>query len=196
MRLPSVRATRDERVRALPGDELIPGAAGAFTHAISIKAAPEDVWPWLAQMGAGSRAGWYSYDFIDNGRRPSANRVIAELQAIEPGTLFPAMPGIVDAFHVMRVEQGSCLVLGWRPGPGQPPSTTWAFVLERDAERGTRLIVRVRASPAYRVFGLPNRIGGALIRVVHFVMERKQLIGIRRRAEASRGTARSRQEAA
>ena len=97
MRLPSVRATRDERARALPGDELIPGAAGAFTHAISIKAAPEDVWPWLAQMGAGSRAGWYSYDFIDNGRRPSANRVIAELQAIEPGTLFPAMPGIVDA---------------------------------------------------------------------------------------------------
>ena len=31
-------------------------------------------------MGAGSRAGWYSYDLLDNGRRPSATRLVPELQ--------------------------------------------------------------------------------------------------------------------
>jgi hypothetical protein len=39
------------------------------------------VWPWLAQMGAGSRAGWYSYDVLDNRRRSSATRIIPALPA-------------------------------------------------------------------------------------------------------------------
>ena len=76
----SVRATEGEANRPLPGDELIPEAVASLAHAITIRCDRGDVWPWLAQMGAGSRAGWYSYDFIDNGRRPSAVRVIPELQ--------------------------------------------------------------------------------------------------------------------
>jgi hypothetical protein len=51
----TVRASRAERTRALPGDELIAGSAGSFTHAITIRRPPRDVWPWLAQMRAGSR---------------------------------------------------------------------------------------------------------------------------------------------
>jgi hypothetical protein len=69
-----VRATRTEARQPLPGDDLIPKPVGSLTHAVTITRPPHDVWPWLAQMGAGSRAGWYSYDFLDNGQRFQPNR--------------------------------------------------------------------------------------------------------------------------
>jgi hypothetical protein len=114
----SVRATRRERTRPLPGDELIPIPVGSLTHAITIDRPAREVWPWLAQMGAGSRAGWYSYDFLDNGRRPSATRIVSDLQSIAVGALFPAVPGATDGFHVLWVPLGavySVLVtaVGW-----------------------------------------------------------------------------------
>jgi hypothetical protein len=74
----SVSASLLERTRALPGDEVIPAPIGSHTHAITIHRSPRDVWPWLAQMGAGRRAGWYSYDLLDNGRQPSAGRIVPE----------------------------------------------------------------------------------------------------------------------
>ena len=80
----SVRPRSSERVRSLPGDELLPEAVGSFTHAITIRRPRREIWPWLIQMGAG-RAGWYSYDFIDNGRQPSAKRIVPELQHLEVG---------------------------------------------------------------------------------------------------------------
>ena len=88
-----VRATHLERARALPGDELIPEPVGTLTHAVTVRRPAREVWPWLAQMGAGNRAGWHSYDIIDNGRRRSAARIVEELQHIAVGTLFPAVPG-------------------------------------------------------------------------------------------------------
>jgi hypothetical protein len=103
-----VRATHDERGRALPGDEHLPAAAGVLTHAITIGANAQEVWPWLVQMGAGCRAGWYSYDFLDNGRRASATRVVPELQRIEIGTVFPALPGVTEGFscwHSSRTDR-------------------------------------------------------------------------------------------
>jgi hypothetical protein len=73
----SVRATRGERARTLPGDERLPEAIDTLTHGATIRRAPRDVWPWLVQMGAGSRGGWYS---SDNGRQPSARRIVPDLQ--------------------------------------------------------------------------------------------------------------------
>src|SRR3954469_21632045 len=76
----SARADRGERSRRLPADELIPEPIGALTHAITVQRPRRDVWPWLVHMGAGTRAGWYSYDFLDNGGRPSATSIVPELQ--------------------------------------------------------------------------------------------------------------------
>ena len=59
---------------------MVPDPIFTSTHAITINAPPEQVWPLIAQMG-GSRAGWYSWDLIDNGGTPSARRVVPELQA-------------------------------------------------------------------------------------------------------------------
>ncbi len=179
----SVRATRSERNARLPGDEYIREPFGTMTHAITIVGAPPAVWPWLIQMGAGTRAGWYSYDALDNGRRPSATRILAELQKISIGTLFPAVPGITEGFVVLTFDEPRSLVLMW-PNPDGTPLVTWAFVLESRASNSTRVIVRARAGQGYRFFGLP-RWCRAMAGPVHFVMERKQLLGIARRVESS-----------
>ena len=183
MSYPSVRASRLERTRALPGDELIRDPIASLTHAITIQRPPHGVWPWLVQMGA-DRAGWYSYDFIDNGRRRSAERIVPALQSVAVGDLFPAAPGATDGFHVLAFETARHLVLGWRPAPGAAPIMTWAFVLEGRTDGTTRLIVRARGGREYPFYGLPPWIGKPFIRFGHFVMQRKQLLGIAWRAES------------
>jgi hypothetical protein len=104
--------TLEERTRVLPGDELIASPIGSLQHAITIRRPRQTVWPWLAQMGAGSRAGWYSYDRLDNGGRPSAIAVVPELQELTAGMIFPAAPGATDAFTLLAFERNRFLVLG------------------------------------------------------------------------------------
>lgn len=103
MPLATCVATAFEQHRPLPVDALVPDPLFTSTHAITIDAPPEQVWPWVAQMGAG-RAGWYSWDLIDNGGTPSAARVVPELQTVAPGDVMPAVPGATDAFVVASVD--------------------------------------------------------------------------------------------
>ena len=180
----SVRATTDERARALPGDERIPQAIDTLTHGVTIRRPPRDVWPWLVQMGAGSRGGWYSYDWLDNGRKPSASRIVPELQHPAIGTIFPALPGVAEGFTLLAMEHERMLMLGW-PAPDGTPEVTWTFLLDELAPGVTRLLVRVRGGPGYRFHGLPLLLTRLVVRVVHFIMQRKQLLGVARRAEAT-----------
>jgi hypothetical protein len=69
-----VRPLPHEAMRSLPGDELVADAKIRWNHAITIRAHPADIWPWLVQMGC-RRAGWYSYDGQDNGGVLSAERI-------------------------------------------------------------------------------------------------------------------------
>ena len=179
----SVRATLDERARAFPGDELIPDAIDTLTHAVTIRRAPQDVWPWLAQMGAGTRAGWYSYDWLDNAGQPSAARIIPELQHPTVGTIFPALPHVTEGFAVLAIEPERMVVLGW-PAPDGTAEVTWAFLLDDVSPGVTRLLVRVRGGPGYRFHRLPLPLTRLAIRIVHFLMQRRQLLGIAKRAEA------------
>jgi hypothetical protein len=185
MALRSVRATSDERTRPLPGDDLIPAPIGSLTHAITIRSRRQNVWPWLAQMGAGTRAGWYSYDFLDNGRQRSSDCLVPDLQTIGVGTLFPAVPGATDGFRVLMSDPERHLVLGWKPTPIAPPIMTWAFALAEPFDGTTRLIARARGGRGYSFYGLPAWIGLPFIRLAHFVMERRQLLGIASRVESA-----------
>jgi hypothetical protein len=180
----SVRATADERARALPGDERIPQAIDTLTHGVTIRRARRGVWPWLVQMGAGNRAGWYSYDWLDNGREPSARRIVPELQHPGIGTIFPALPGVTDGFTLLAIEPEQVLTLGWL-APDRTPEVTWTFVLDEVAPGVTRLVVRARGGPGYRFHGLPLQLTRLAVRVVHFIMQRKQLLGIRHRVEST-----------
>lgn len=180
----SIRASRRERACPLPGDDSIREPIASLTHAITIRRPPGDVWPWLVQMGAGTRAGWYSYDLIDNGRRRSADCVVPELQIISIGALLPAAPGVIDGFHVLAFETARYLVLGWKPPHEATPIMTWAFVLQERRDGHTRLIVRARGGRTYPFYGLPPWIGMPLVRLGHAIMERKQLLGIAWRVES------------
>lgn len=184
----SVRADGREQRIHLPGDDLIAVPLATMTHAITIHRPRRDVWPWLAQMGAGRRAGWYSYDFLDNGRRPSASRIVPELQHLEPGMVFPALPKITEGFKLLSFEPDRSLVLGWGSPAGEP-TVTWAFHLVDAGMGDTRLVVRVAGGKDYRFHGLPVFLTKPLVRLVHFIMQRKQLLGIARRVELGGGSA-------
>jgi len=178
----TVRATSAERFQLLPGDDLIAEPLASLTHAITIDRPARDVWPWLSQMGAGSRAGWYSYDVLDNGRQRSEERIVPELQHLTRGMVFPALPGVTDCFTLLAFEPGRYLILGWRPN--DTLVMTWAFVLNEVTRSSCRLVVRAREGAGYHFHALPRWLTAAIGPVVHFIMQRKQLLGIKRRAES------------
>jgi len=177
-----IHATAGEQARTLPGDDLIPQPLGSVNHAITIQRPPHEVWPWLVQMGSG-RAGWYAYDLIDNGGHHSAERILPNYQNVGVGSVLPALPGATDVFVVAQCEPEHSLVLAWRLPSGKN-QTTWAFVLEEPQPGRTRLIVRGRVAPGYRPYGLPQWLALPTGALAHFIMQRKQLLGIARRAEA------------
>lgn len=166
-------ATDDEVAAAMPGDELIPGG-GAVTRAITIGAPPERVWPWLVQLGWG-RAGWYSYDWLDNDGRPSADRIIPELQELRVGDMLPMLPGWGPP--VRRLDPGRLLVVG-DPATGM----TGCFLLTPAATGGTRLIVRWRMR---RSRGLPALVTELFVLPGSFLLERKMLKNLAVRAGAT-----------
>jgi hypothetical protein len=170
-----VRPLAGEATRLLPGDELVADATIRWSHAITVRARPADIWPWLVQMGC-RRAGWYSYDGLDNGGVRSAARIMPELQHVQVGDIFPMAPGSEDTFVVRMVDSGRVLVLG-DPAGGM----IWQFALEPLDEHTTRLITRVRATYDGPTFGLLLRI---FWHPAHFAMQRKQLLNLKRLVEA------------
>ena len=125
-----VRTRNDEGTRSLPGDDLLPDAKGRWTNGITIHARPSEIWPWLVQMGC-RRAGWYSYDGLDNGGIRSAGQIVAELQEVQVGDLFPWTPTAEDGFVLEAIEPGRALVLGGDAGTLY--RVRWAFV-QQDRE--------------------------------------------------------------
>ncbi len=201
------RATRAERRRAMAGDVFVPAPLVSFTHAVDVRAAPERIWPWLAQMGAG-RGGWYSWDRIDNAGRPSARRIVPELQQVSPGDVMPAAPGATEGFVVARLEPPRDLVLCW-PAPDGGVNASWEYTVDEAAPGTARLVararlaqgalVRARESPAEPaalaarlerlLLSLPRALLLPAARLGHRVMQARALRGIRRWAERRSGGA-------
>ncbi len=171
-------ATTEECGRRLPGDDLVARPQFAATNVVEIAAEPARVWPWLVQMGGYTRAGWYSYDRFDNAGRPSADRIVPELQHLRVGDVLPTAPD-GTGFTVRRIEPGRVLVLEIARPEGTISS---AFVLDPVGGNRTRLINRVR----WRFRRTPRTLPFALaMDAGHFVMNRRMLLGIRNRAERS-----------
>jgi len=179
-------ATADEVAKPLPGDELVPQADLVATRAITIAASPDQVWPWIAQMGQG-RAALYTYDVLENligCEMHSVDSIVAEWQDVAVGDDFRLHPEV--ALQVAVVEPGRALVV--RGGVGiddNPPpfDFAWAFVLEERQDGTTRLVVRER-------YGYTRRWSALMVEpveAVSFVMSRKMLRGIRDRAEGRVG---------
>jgi hypothetical protein len=187
-------ATRDERRRELPGDRCCLRPQAITTHAITINAPPEHVWPWLVQMGWG-RGGWYTARWVDtllfpdNG--PSADRLIPAWQRLKVGDRVLDGPAEKNcAFVVCELEPRRHLVLhsrqhlppGFEQRFGASIDWTWAFTLDPLPNHRTRFIVRsrLRLQPRWvEAFYL------AVIIPADFVMGRQMLHGVKRRAEAT-----------
>ena len=93
-------ATDEEVNGPYPGAERVRKGRRSATMAVAIDAPPDQVWPWLAQLGSG-RGGWYSWDRLDNGGRHSAREVHPEWQDLAVGDRLKfSVPGggLVDAY--------------------------------------------------------------------------------------------------
>jgi hypothetical protein len=203
MRIETCLASRQEQRWAMPADSLVSDTIGTMTHAITIHTPLENVWPWLAQMGGG-RAGWYSYDRIDNSGHTSAESILTEYQQIAPGDVLPAIPGVTDAFCVAEVEVPRHLVLTVPDARGGI-QVSWEFLLKPLDQGRTRLIVRARISPRWpaptqarsassrspilieRIYAVLKHTPKPLVLAAagfgHYLMEARMLRGIKRRAE-------------
>ena len=175
-------ATPEELRRRLPGDELVPAPDWSYTHAITIYAPREAVWPWLVQLGQG-RGGFYSYEGLENLVGCDIHNVCEirpELQRLRPGDtirLHAHSPGT----PVRIVEPERALVLGVPPG-GDGSGATWAFRLLRGPGDSTRLIERGRNRVGTGLLA-QLAFGPYLVDPVGFVMSKRMLRTIKRLAE-------------
>jgi hypothetical protein len=178
-------STAEERALTLAGDELVPDAEQQ-THAITIEATPEAVWPWLVQMGQG-RAGFYSHDRLE--RLVGAD--IRNADEIHPEWQHLAVGDLVRTYRpIPRFEP-----LGWLVAIIEPPrllvvheperagiiNSSWALVLEREGEgERTRLLSRWR----FRRRGAAHTAFKWLVfDPAHFIMETGVLHGLKTRVE-------------
>jgi hypothetical protein len=183
-------ATPVDCARVMRGDGIVAHPTYSATLAITVAAPPACIWPWLVQMGY-RRGGLYSYDWLDRLfgylDRPSADRILPEFQHLDVGDEIPVGRG--GGFPVTAIEPGRELVLS---GSGDRFQWVWQFGLYPIDGMRTRLVSR----NAVRV---PDTAASRLVmRVIEpaaFLMTRRMLVGLRRRAEILSTTTRSKQAA-
>ena len=191
-------ATSEEVEGAMPGDDYILFPRVNATHAVTIAARAADVWPWLVQIGR-SRGGFYSFDWLQNVGGldiHSANQILPEQQVLNVGDEVRLAPE--TALKVAQVDAPTTLVLTGTIDPRTGKSAdrndpdlatyvdaSWAFTVEeRDLAEGfgTRLVARLRAD--YTPEPWMHVAAKVMLEPAHFAMERKMLLGIKKRAEA------------
>jgi hypothetical protein len=135
-------ATVEEISSSVVGDDLCSDATVVATRSITIGAPPQDVFPWIRQMGFG-RAGWYSYDWLDNLGRKSATTIHDEWQSVEAGDKIPSGP---ISFIAAIVDAPRHFVLEIQSLGKKSPKLHFTLAYElRDNPQGTRLVTRMRS---------------------------------------------------
>lgn len=167
-------ATPEEISRRLPGDELLSRPTFNATRAITVQASPEQIWPWLLQVGV-TRAGWYSYDLLDNLGRPSAREIIPALQSLTVGDVVPISPDGRHGLKVISLDLPRSML--W----GTLPDTTWLWLTEPRPDGSTRVITRIRMR--YRWLS-PSIAFSLLVEFADIWMIRRMLLNLRERAES------------
>jgi hypothetical protein len=168
-------ATDEEIGRAMPGDDIVGDPSFNATRAVTIRASAECIFPWIVQMGV-KRAGWYSYDLLDNLARPSAEVILPEHQNVQIGTLIPMSPDGKQGMYVKNFKANEWML--WWDNKGD---SSWVWGIYSKGEARSRLVTRVRVK--YRWFS-PTILFSLIIEFFDIVMMRKCMLGIKRRAEA------------
>ena len=166
-------ATDAEVARAMPGDQIQPQPTFNATRAVTIDARPEQIWPWLMQIGYG-RAGWYGYDWIDNAGIPSADRIVPALQDVQVGDDLAIGKG--NIFKVVAVEPNHSLV--WASPDGGYSMAVALYPLDANH---TRLVWRIHGAYTWTSPSvlLPQLFSDG----ADVIAVRQNMLGIKARAE-------------
>lgn len=185
-------ATDEEVEGPYPGADVIPGGKRGATMATTIDAPPERLWPWLIQMGC-DRAGWYSWDRLDNSGVASAERIHPEWQEISVGDRMASVQDGSTWFDVAVLEPER--FLGLRAAldlRGHPLETLnsparfwsdslWAFSLRELPGERTRLVVSGYATGRPRLL---KAVGDSIFwEPAHWIMQTRQFVNLKRRVE-------------
>ena len=187
-------ATDEEVAGPYPGSALVPDGERGATMAVTIEASPQQVWPWLVQLG-GNRGGWYSWDRLDNAGRPSATKVHPEWQKLAVGDYvqYLTSSGPVDAWEVAALEPNRFLGLraltdlrGRNLDPTQPrPSGyvegLWGFLLNELPSGRSRLVIS--GYQAIRPRWLGRIVFFWLYIPVTWIMQARMLVVLKRNIE-------------
>jgi hypothetical protein len=185
-------STPQERAAQLPGDELVEEPHMVMNHGVTIRARPEEIWPWLSQMGW-HLGGYYTPHWVDRllfpGNWTSLERLDPRLvRDLQVGDVVPDGPPGTAYFEVAYVQPASLLVLksqthlppGWRDKYGASITWTWTFNLTELPDGATRVHLRVRGH--LHPWWLAVLYVGTIV-PADFVMSRGMLRGLRARAE-------------
>lgn len=177
-----------EATDSIAGDEFVPEPKWSYTLGIDIHASPEDVWPWIAQLGQG-RGGFYTYQTLENMvgcKIANTTEILAEYQHPAVGEdiyLHPTAPPM----RIEIVDPPCALVLFGSPADigGAEESwgvSTWQFVVKLGPDGGSRFLTRGRYdyTPDWKSRLAFERFP---IEVISFVMSRKMMLEIKRLAE-------------
>jgi len=187
-------STEEELSRELPGDELVKDVKGWYNHAITIKTAPANVWPWIVQLGQ-NKGGFYSYELLENimgCNIHNADEIVADFQDTVVGDKVAMTPKGAP-YVVTAIDQGRAFVLRLRvnlqtqetvgitdPLPEKYQDSSWLFFLDEMDKGTTRLITRSRN---YWNQSRINTFFYGIFGVISLVMDRKMVEGIKKRAE-------------
>ena len=154
-------ATPAEVAAPAPGDALVPDADVVMDRGFDLPAAPEQVWPWIVQLGK-RRGGWYLPRTVERlvpRTRRAARSVQARWQGMAVGDVIPDYGGSDASFEAVEVEppgpEGGHLV--YRSERGRV-HISWAITLT-PVGPGTRMHLRLRLAPVRRV-RLADSLGG------------------------------------
>ena len=143
--LPSVVPRQDEVAVRRVGDDLVPNADVVMDRAFSVAAAPDEVWPWLVQLGK-RRAGWYLPRRVER-FVPRWRRAIRHLDpsygGLRVGDVIPDYGGKDETFEVAMIDPPRHLVFTSRRGR---TDLSWAIVFTPE-DGGTRVHLRLRLAP-------------------------------------------------
>jgi hypothetical protein len=174
-------ATAEEVNQYMAGDELVSNPDFNATRAVEINGTPEQIWPWIVQIGY-SKAGFYGFDMLDNGGNPSADKILPEYQNLKVGDSIAAGEYKGELFNFLEVVEMEphksmlwiFIATPWEGG-------TWSWGLYRVDEKRTRLVSRLRKD--FEIESYPDIIPRSLIDAIEILMMRTTLLGIKKRVE-------------
>lgn len=175
-------ATNSEINTSYSADELVHSPRVIYTRAISINAAPEEIYPWIVQIGA-ERGGWYSYDWFETNvlrcEVTNSERIHEEWQNLKVGDPVAMCPGTFGPppYEVAILEPYRSMVLGHRENGTWVE--VWQFILVPRTDGSTQLVLRSRSAMTGWIWDV--------MRPGEFIMARGMLLGIKERAEGLAG---------